>query len=261
MLPFKTNNDKNIKLSLTYKIKKPSRNHKTDFMKKIFYVLMPLFLLAAGRATAQEDQTEATNFDDESGYISYEDRSPFRLLDSVQPRLGVFLATTPFFTQQSFGAGLDLSIRYTNNLSVGFSFAATGRNVKPDFGYNIGESKLMFYDISLFNELEVYKQRRLEVALRLYTGLSVFHLADNSIKERYWWYDDYGNQFEGERALPIANNYFFRVEPALVLRYRLSYNILIEGNAGYNFFAGKAKFGQRNNFDNYLIQLGIKADL
>lgn len=230
-------------------------------MKKIVYVLIPLLFLFAYAATAQENDTEETIFDDESGYISYEDRSPFRLLDSVQPRLGAYLATTPFFTQQSFGAGLDLSVRYTNNLSAGISLTATGRNVKPDFGYNIGESKLMYYDLSLFNEAELYRQHGLEVAFRLYTGLSVFHLADNSIKERYWWYDDYGNQFEGERALSIAYNYFLRIEPALVLRYRLSYTVMIEGNAGYNFFAGKAKFGQRSDFDNYQLQLGIKVDL
>ncbi len=231
-------------------------------MRKLSFILLPFLLLTATLSFAQEsDSTDDTVYEDESEYIDYKSHDMFRLLDTLEGQIGVYLASTPFMGQQSFGGGLDLQGWYTNSFAAGISLTITGRKVSPTFGYDIGQSLLTYYDISLFNEFKMLQRHRFEAAFRLYTGVSIFHLADNTIKERYTWYDEYGFAYEGERALPIANNVFMRVAPAFVLRYRVSRNVMIEGSAAYNFFVGGPKFGQLNDFNNYQLQLGIKANL
>jgi hypothetical protein len=92
-------------------------------------------------------------------------------------------------------------------------------------------------------------------------GYATFRLSDNSIKEKYFWYDEYGNEYEGERALPIETNKFFKVAPVLYLRYHVARYIAIEASSGYNFYVGDVQYGRKADFNNYMLQLGLKFDL
>jgi hypothetical protein len=167
----------------------------------------------------------------------------------------------PFINQQAFGGGLDFQIGYTNNCSVGLSMTMMGRKIDQKFGYNIGEPKLRYYEFNLYNEIKVLQWKRLQAAIRLNTGYAAFRLSDNSIKEKYWWYDEYGNAYEGERALTIEKNKFFKVAPVLYLRYKIAYRVAIEASAGYNFYIGDAQFGRNTDFNNYMLQIGVKFDV
>jgi hypothetical protein len=235
-------------------------------MKYLTYLLLPLFLCLATSSFAQQEETALPDDTDTAYAEDYEEIAEsrngfFQFLDTPRGQLGLYLATSPFIRQQSFGGGFDVQGWFTNNYALGLSLVLTGRKVDPKFGYDIGEARLVYYDISLFQELMVYQQKRMEAGIRLYTGVSVFSLSDNSIMETVWVYDENGYGYEVERPLPIASNIFFKVAPAFVLRYRVAKNIHIEGNAGYNFLIGRAKYGTRGDFNNYILQLGIKVDV
>lgn len=226
-------------------------------------ILFLLLLLSASATYAQDivpDEAD-TIYEDESTYIDYESQDMFRLLDSPRVQIGLFLATTPFMTQQSFGGGIDVQAWYTNNLAVGLSFSGTGRKVTPTFGYLIGQSLLTCWEVSLFNELKLKQWHGFEAGLRLYTGYANFNLADNTLKEKYTWYDEYGFAYEGERAVTIARNHFLRLAPAVTLRYAINRDVLIEGSAAYNFYIGGPNFGALNDFRNYQLQLGVKINV
>lgn len=234
-------------------------------MKCYTFLLIP-FLLLTNNGFAQEeadpDQETVEEVQiEENAYIDYKTQNPFRLLETLDLNLGLYAATMPFMSQQAFGGGLDFQIGYTNNCSVGLSLAMMGRKVDPKFGYNIGESQLQYFELNLYNEIKVLEWRRLQAAIRLNTGYAAFKLSDNSVKEKYFWYDEYGNEYEGERTLPIATNKFFKVEPVLYLRYKVAYRVAIEGSAGYNFYIGDTHYGRNTDFNNYLLQLGVKFDL
>jgi hypothetical protein len=234
-------------------------------MKCFKLLLLPFSLFFITNSFAQENQDQIVNEEvyEDDIYLDYRKQDPFRLLDTTTATMsfGIYLASLPFIDQQSFGGGFYYQVKYTNNLSAGLSFAITGRKVSPTFGYNIGESRLMYYDVSLYNELKVLQWKRFEAAVRLNTGFSVFHLADNSIREKYVWYDEYGIPYEAERPLSIANNNFFKIGPAFSLKYKIAYHIAIEASAAYNFYIGNAKYGNRSDFNNYMLQLGMKFDL
>lgn len=230
---------------------------------KLLLISFSLFFITSSFAQENQKQIvdEVVYQDDVS--LDYRKQDAFRLLDSTTATLslGIYVASMPFISQQSFGGGLDFQAKYTNNLSAGLSFTITSRKVDPTFGYNIGESLLMYYDVSLYNEFKVLQWKRLEAAVRLNTGFAVFHLADNSIQEKYVWYDEYGIPYEGERALSIANNNFFKVAPVFSLKYQIAYHVAIEANVAYNFYIGNAKYGERSDFNNYMLQFGMKFDL
>ena len=230
-------------------------------MRKALTLLALILLPFASFAQEEEVEDDEAYNEHQDEFINYTQRNPFRILDTPQASIGVYVAATPFFTELSFGGGTDLRVRYTNALSAGLSFTITGKKVRPDFGYLIGESKLLYYEFSLYNELDIYKRGGFEFSAGLNTGLSVFQLSDNSIKEPYYWYDEYGNQFQGERALTIANNYFFRLAPYIALRYDLAYRVALEAKAGYNFHIGGAKFGHTKDFNNFQLQIGARIDL
>lgn len=234
-------------------------------MKCLTFLLIPLLLLT-NNGFAQEDadqdqETEEEVYIEENAFIDYKTRNSFRFLESLDLDLGLYAATMPFINQQAFGGGLDFQIGYTNNCSVGLSLTMMGRKVDPKFGYNIGESKLQYLELNLYNEIKVLEWRRLETAIRLNTGYAAFKLSDNSIKEKYWWYDEYGNEYEGERALAIETNKFFKVAPVLYLRYHVARYVAIEASAAYNFYIGDAQYGRNADFNHYMMQLGVKFDL
>ncbi len=229
-------------------------------MKSLKFILLPFLLLAATASFAQEtDSTVAEEIVFEDEHLDYKSYDMFRILEYPKWQVGLFAASTPFMAQQSFGGGLDAQVWYTNNLSAGLSLGMTGRKITPTFGYYIGQSVLTYYDISLFNEFKLTQWHGFEAAFRLYTGFSSFHLADNTIKEKYTWYDEYGFAYEGERAVTVAKNAFLRVAPAMVIRYNINRNVAIEGSAAYNFFVGGPNFGKNSDFNNYQLQLGVKV--
>lgn len=234
-------------------------------MKCRTFLLIPLLLFAytsfAQEDAEQDQDAEEEVYIEENTFIDYKTRNPFRLLDYLDIDMGLYAATMPFINQQAFGGGLDLRIGYTNNCFVGLSLAMMGRKVDPKFGYNIGESKLQYFEVNLYNEIKVLQWRRLEAAIRLNTGYAAFKLSDNTIKEKYYWYDEYGNAYEGERALPIETNKFFKVAPVLYLRYRVAPHVAIEASAAYNFYIGDARYGRNADFNNYMTQLGVKFDI
>lgn len=221
-------------------------------MKRLLYFLLLLGISGPLSSFAQDNNDEYTD------YPSYK---PFQLLDTPKTQLGIFAVTMPFMRQQSFGVAADIKIRLANSFSLGLSGLVTGRKVDPKFGYNIGEAKLLYYDVSVFPEFTLYKNRGLEAAFRLYAGFSGFNLSDNSIKEKYWWYDEYGNAYEGERALPVANNYFLRIAPAFAVSYRVARDVSIEASGSYSMFFGAAQYAHRSDFNNYVLQLGIRVDM
>jgi hypothetical protein len=234
-------------------------------MKCFTFLLIPL-LLFTYTSFAQEDadedcETEKEVYIEEDAYIDYKSRGPFRFLESLDADLGLYVASMPFINQQAFGGGLDFQIGYTDNCSVGLSMSMMGRKVDRQFGYNIGQPKLHYFEFNLYNEIKVLQWRRLQAAIRLNTGYAVFRLSDNSIKEKYWWYDEYGNAYEGEKALTVETNKFFKVAPVLYLRYKVAYRVAIEAGAGYNFYIGDAQFGRNADFNNYMLQLGVKFHL
>jgi hypothetical protein len=234
-------------------------------MKCLTFLLIPL-LLFTNSVFAQEDtdpdpETVEEVQIEENAYIDYKTQDPFRFLETLDLNLGLYAATMPFINQQAFGGGIDFQIGYTNSCSVGLSFTMMGRKVDPKFGYNIGESKLQYLEFNLYNEIKVLEWRRLQTAIRLNMGYATFRLSDNSIKEKYFWYDEYGNEYEGERALPIETNKFFKVAPVLYLRYHVARYIAIEASAGYNFYVGDVQYGRKADFNNYMLQLGLKFDL
>lgn len=221
-------------------------------MKRLPYLLLLFGLCLSVTGFAQ---------DNDDSYTDYTAYKPFQLLDTPRAQLGIFAATMPFIRQQSFGLGADAKLRITNSFSLGVSGLVTGRNVDPKFGYNIGEAKLLYYDVSIFPEFTLYRNKGLEAGIRLYTGFSGFNLSDNSIKEKYIWYDEYGFAYEGERALPVANNYFLRIAPAFTVSYRVARNVSIEASGSYSMFFGQAKYAHRSDFNNYVLQLGIRVDM
>lgn len=232
-------------------------------MKCFTFLLIPLLLLTASSFAQEETDLETVEEVpiEENAHIDYKTQDPFRLLETPDLNLGLYAATMPFMNQQAFGGGLDFQIGYTNNCSVGLSLALMGRKVDPKFGYNIGESKLQYFELNLYNEIKALEWRRLQAAVRLNTGYAAFKLSDNSIKEKYFWYDEYGNEYEGERALPIETNKFFKVAPVIYLRYKVAYHVAIEASAAYNFYIGDAQYGLNTDFNNYMMQLGVKFDL
>jgi hypothetical protein len=234
-------------------------------MKCLKLLLILLFLFTytsfAQEDTDQDSETEEEVCVEENAFIDYKTRNPFHFLEYLDIDLGLYAATMPFINQQAFGGGLDFQIGYTNNCSVGLSVAMMGRKVDPKFGYNIGESKLHYVELNLYNEIKVFQWKKLQTAIRLNTGYAAFKLSDNSIKEKYLWYDEYGNAYEGERALTIETNKFFKVAPVLYLRYHVAYHVGIEASAGYNFYIGDAQYGRNADFNNYMLQLGVKFDL
>lgn len=224
-------------------------------------LLLIIALLSSINLQAQcDDDTEASQPArlDEDQYMDYHKFQPFQFLDNPNFGVGISALTTPFISQQAYGLGLDFQAFYTNSFSVGISLNMAGRKVNPDFGYNIGESKLFYYDVSFFNEAKLLQWKRFSIATRLNTGYAAFHLSDNSIKEKYTWYDENGFPYEGERALPIAANRFFKLAPALHLRYQVSYQVVVEASAAYNWYIGDAQFGRNTDFNNYMLQFGLK---
>ena len=229
-------------------------------MKSLKFILLLFLLLTTTLSFGQEsDSTEEAQeivFEDES--LSYKTLDMFRILPQPRGQVGLFATSTPFMAQQSFGGGLDAQAWYTNNFAVGLSLGMTGRKITPTFGYYIGQSVLSYYDVSLFNEFKLTNWHGFEPAFRLYTGFSAFHLADNTLKETYTWYDEYGFAYEGERNVTIAKNAFMRVAPAFVLRYALGRYVALEASAAYNFFVGGPNFGTNSDFNNYQLQFGVK---
>lgn len=47
----------------------------------------------------------------------------------------------------------------------------------------------------------------------------------------------YGNEYEGERALPVASNHLLKLAPALILKYQVSYAVTIEAGTAYHFLS------------------------
>ncbi len=142
-------------------------------MKRLPYLLL-LFGLCFTTAIFAQDN----DYDD-----GHNDK-PFQMLDTPRAQLGIFAATMPFIRQQSFGLGADIKAQLTHAFSLGLSGLVTGRKVEPKFGYNIGEAKLLYYDVSIYPEFTLYKHKGPEAGIRLYTGFSAFNLSDNSIKEK-----------------------------------------------------------------------------
>lgn len=216
--------------------------------------------LPAGDTLYAEPVYDEIIYEDEEAVSDYRAQGPFRLLDSLRGQLGVFALSTPFAGRQTFGGGMDAQAWYTSSLSVGFSVCVAGRRIDQTFGYAAAEPRILYYNVSLFNELMLLRWYGLEVASRLYTGYSAFHLDDRSVMVPYTWYDDYGNAFEGEKPLPVAKNHFFHIAPAAVLRCHISPRIMLEGSFAYNWFVGGASFGRSSDFSNYQAQLGFKVE-
>jgi len=219
-------------------------------------VLLLLCLAFCSYSLSAQEEDLYTEYDDQ--YIDYrEETKPFRFLDSPMTRFGIYVVTTPFFKQQAFGFGFDGQLQITNNFSTGLSLTAASRRISPDFGYTIGDARMTFGDISWLNELTLIQENNIEIGARAALGWVSYMLRDNSIRERYWVWTEYGG-YEAEQALLVADNKFFKLAPGLAVRYRLGKDIQLEANGAYNFYFGNTDFGNRVTFNNYVLQLGIK---
>lgn len=236
-------------------------------MKRLFITLFfccfsaALFAQDEDTTYVEEEYVDDSYYAEDDVTISYvEDTKPFSLLDSPEVQLGLHIVSAPFFNQQSFGGGMDMLVRITNNFSSGISFAATGRRIHPTFGYLLGDARMTMADISWLNELTVVHANNFEAAVRLSMGWTGFVLSDNSIKERYWVWTEFGG-YEAERALPVDKNNFFKVAPGMAFRYKLTKDIQLEAGGNYNFYVGNARFGRRADFNNYVLQLGVRINV
>lgn len=158
-------------------------------MKCLAGLLLSFALLFSTRSLAQEEPEQAVY---EAEDIQLDDthtrQGPFSLPDTLRTSMGLYLSIMPFTRQQAFGGGLGYpGILYQRSLSAGLSLTLAGLKVEPTFGYNIGEAKLLYLDISLFPQCKLIQWKRLEATLRLNTGYALSRLSDNSVKEKYWY--------------------------------------------------------------------------
>jgi len=233
-------------------------------MKRFTFTLLSL-ILSASFSPAQEEAVPGTPdtllYEDESCTVSYRENDMFRLLKEPMGQIGLHFLHTPLMKQQAFGIAFDLTARYTQNLAAGLSLSFASRKIVADFGYMLGEPLLNYFDISLFNEFRFVQWHGLDLGLRLNTGYSTFRLCDNSVKETYTWYDEFGNAYEGESPLSVASNSFMRIAPELMVQYHFTRGLAAEAGAAYNFFLGSPRFGHNSDFRNYQLRLGLKVDL
>jgi hypothetical protein len=222
--------------------------------KTICLVLLAAFFF--GKATAQSDTTnlgQAAVNQPGDVYIDYGSNK----LDTPALGIGLNLATMSMGHQQAFGGGLSFKLNYRTNRAFGLSLDFLQGKTHEDYGYIVGEPQLSHWNLNAFYDYAFLTTPRFQAAFRMNAGVSGFSLQDNSIKESYSWYDEYGNEYEGERAVTVKKNLFLRIAPSINLNYKLSRNIAVEAQAGYDFYIGNANFGTTSQFNNYMIGTGI----
>jgi hypothetical protein len=228
-------------------------------MKHKLLFLSALFILFFGKALAQSDTTDLQDIDSndtEEVYDSYTE--PSNNLDTPIFSIGLYALSMPFNQQQqAFGGGISLKMNYKTNRAIGLHLDILGRGIDENYGYVVGAPTLLHWNIGAFYEYTFLQEHNLQASFRMNAGISGFSLKDNSIKEVYMWYDEYGNAYEGERAVTVDENIFFRVAPAIDLNYKISKSVSLEGMASYDFYIGNPSFGKIPQFNNYMLGLGL----
>lgn len=227
-------------------------------MKHKLLLAFLLFVLSCANAIAQSDTTYIEDVDDTTTNDIY-DEYPVNSnrLDTPVFNLGLYGLSMPFNKQQAFGAGLSLKMNYRTDRAVGVYLDVLGRGISEDYGYIVGEPKLLHWNVGLFYDYTFFMMYGFQASVRMNAGVSGFNLKDNSLKEIYTWYDEYGNAYEGERAVTVDENVFLRIAPAIDLSYKLSKSVSLEGMASYDFYIGNPNFGKIQQFNNYMVGLGL----
>lgn len=178
-------------------------------------------------------------------------------LDTPIYSLGLNIITMPLGRRQAFGGGISGKINLRTNQAFGIDIDYMGSSIDEDYGYIVGEPKLLHWNVSAFYEYTFLMERNFQASFRMYAGVSGFNLKDDSIKEIYTWYDEYGNAYQDERAITIDKNIFLRLAPGINLNYKITPNISIEAQGTYDFYIGNPNFGKISQFNNYMIGAGI----
>jgi len=225
-------------------------------MKHTLLFAFLLLSLSSGNALAQSDTTY--NEDTEETNDAY-DEYPVsnNKLDTPIFSLGLYGLSMPFNKQQAFGAGINFKMNYRTDRAFGIHLDVLGRGIDEDYGYIVGDPKLLHWNVGLFYDYTFFATRNFLASVRMNAGVSGFNLKDNSLREIYTWYDEWGNAYEGERAVTVDQNVFLRIAPAIDLTYRLSRSVALEGMASYDFYIGDPSFGKIQQFNNYMVGLGL----
>lgn len=222
--------------------------------KLLLAVLLSVF--SFGNASAQSDSTDVQDMDEtDEVYNDYPVNNS--KLDTPVFSIGLYALSMPFNKQQAFGGGLSLKMNYRTDRAIGIYLDVLGRGVDEDYGYIVGEPKLIHWNVGLFYEYTFFMKQNFQASVRMNAGVSGFNLKDNSLKEIYTWYDEWGNAYEGERAVTVDENIFLRIAPAIDLTYKLSKSVALEGMAAYDFYIGNPGFGKIQQFNNYMVGLGL----
>lgn len=221
-----------------------------------------LFVLNCGTAMAQNDTTDLQDMDETDTAEVY-DEYPVNStrLDTPVFNLGLYALSMPFNKQQAFGAGISFKMNYRTDRAIGVYLEMLGRGIDEDYGYIVGDPKLLHWNVGLFYDYTFFATRNFLASVRINAGVSGFNLKDNSIRELYVWYDEYGNAYEGERAVTVDENIFLRIAPAIDLNYKLSRSVSLEGIASYDFYIGNPNFGKMQQFNNYMVGLGLLINI
>ena len=223
--------------------------------KTLFLAFLAVFFF--GKTMAQSDSSFIEVDDipeaEEEAYVDYASNK----LDTPVFSLGLQALTMPMGNKQAFGGGISAKVNTRTNRAFGLSLDYLGNSVDEDYGYIVGDPKLAHWNISAFYEYTFLMDSHFQASFRMNVGVSGFSLKDDSIKEIYTWYDEYGNAYEGERAITIDKNIFLRLAPAINLNYKVSKNIALEAQAGYDFYVGGPNFGKISQFNNYMIGAGL----
>lgn len=224
------------------------------------YTLFCILLFTLGSSPSAMAQNEyAEDWTEEDASLSYHDfrkfnfRSPF-----FKTSLGLYATTLPQTNYPLWGGGAYISTTLSHNLSLGLDLNAHYGKVKHDFNFVNYDPQLTLFAFSGFAEYGMFVYGNFSSALRLTAGYASATLADASQREIYFWTDEYGIEHQGERALVLAKNNMARLSPSLQMRYRLGRKVSIDGAAGYLFHLGDLNFGNRQDFNTYMLQLGIQ---
>ncbi|KAA5534438.1 hypothetical protein F0919_07375 [Taibaiella lutea] len=227
-------------------------------MKNKLLFLSALFVLFFGKAMGQSDTTYTQDIEDDETEEVYNDYSTSTTkLDTPIFNIGLYALSMPFNQQQAFGGGISLKMNYRTNRAVGLHLDVLGRGIDEDYGYIVGDPTLLHWNVGAFYEYTFLQEHNFQASFRMNAGVSGFSLKDNSIREVYTWYDEYGNAYEGERAVTVDENIFLRIAPAINLDYKISNSVALEGMTSYDFYVGNPSFGKIAQFNNYMIGLGV----
>ncbi len=183
---------------------------------------------------------------------------------AVQPRrkhevsFDVQFVGTSILSRTFLGASTDVKYYPFERLATGISFVITGRKIPETFTYQIDKPTIEYYEFGWVNQYDLLQKERFRVGVFLNNGVSISRLGDDADREKY--YTRYGTQY---RAKKIATNYFYLVQPGIDFSVRIfgenhAPDFYLNAKARYRWVVGNEKYGERNDFNGYLLGFGLQ---